>query len=761
MNHPSATTRRLAHLTLRATTAAVLGILPAWHAQAQTATTESTTAATTAATQAPPATMAEIAVTAQQDATTEHSGSYTTTGPLASGTRLDLAPRETPQSLSIVTRERMEEQGLQTLAETMQQVTGIYVNYNDTERITYNARGYAVNNFQVDGMLNLFGSSLKANGDNVVYDRIEVVRGATGLTTGAGDPSATINQVRKRPTREFQASGALRIGSYDLRRAELDVGGPLAFDGKLRGRFVTAKQKAGSFRPMYEQDLSALYGILEADLGPATTVAVGYERQKSDPRGSTWGTVPYWNADGSLANLPSDLNLSTPWSSWNMDEKKTFATLEHRISADWRLRAGWTKADRVQDGSLYFGYGGYPRADGSGITVAYNRFPVDETMDVLEVNVDGKFNLFGRRHDVVFGWGKADRGMVSQRVTLGAMPAGYDQIPNWQTWTGDVPQFPTTVEAVPASIGSVDQKAMFVATRLNLADDLKAVIGVRHGDYQTTTRNFNADGTVASTTGYTVGSVNTPYVGLLYDLDEQWTVYTAYTSIFQPQNLRDRNNDLLDPVDGNNIEAGIKAELFDRRVNFSAAVFRSEKDNVGEIDDSVPPNSLPGAVQAYRSTGKGTRVDGFEAEVAGQVLRDWNLSAGYSHTRSRDARGNPLSTVVPRNMLKVFTSYRFGAERRYSVGGGVNWQSSMWSTAQQPTGSYTAKGAPITAPSRISQGSIWLASLMASYRINDHFTASVNVNNLFDKTYYNRVGFYHGLHYADPRTASATLRAVF
>jgi outer membrane receptor for ferric coprogen and ferric-rhodotorulic acid len=488
---------------------------------------------------------------------------------------------------------------------------------------------------------------------------------------------------------------------------------------------------------------------------------VGHERQKSDPRGSTWGTVPYWNADGSLANLPSNLNLSTPWSSWNMVEKKKFATLEHRIGADWRLRAGWTRADRVQDGSLYFGYGGYPRADGSGIIVAYNRFPVDETMDVLEVNVDGKFDLFGRRHDVVFGWGKADRETVSARVTLGAMPASYGMIPDWRTWTGDVPQFPATVEPVPTSIGGVDQKAAFLATRLNLTDALKAVVGIRHGDYKTTTRNFSAAGAVTSTTGYSLNAINTPYVGLLYDLNRDWTVYTSYTSIFQPQNLRDKNNDMLEPVDGDSIEAGIKAELFDRRVNFSAAVFRSEKDNVGEIDDSVPANSLPGAVQAYRSLGKGNKVDGFEVEASGQVLRDWNLSAGYSHTRSRDARGNPINTVVPRNMLKAFTTYRFGAERRYTVGGGVNWQSNLWNTAQKPTGAFNASGAPVTAASRISQGSIWLASLMASYRINDHFTASVNVNNLFDKTYYNRVGFYNGLHYAEPRTASATLRAVF
>jgi outer membrane receptor for ferric coprogen and ferric-rhodotorulic acid len=736
-------------LVLRTCTAAILGILPSWHAQAKEAP------------ETIPTTLQAVTITGARDATTEGSGSYTTTGPLTTGSRLNLTPRETPQSLSIVTRERMEEQGLQTLADTMQQVTGVYVNYNDTERVTYNARGYAVNNFQVDGMLNLFGSSLKANGDNVVYDRIEVIRGATGLTTGAGDPSATINQVRKRPTRTFQANAALRIGTHELRRAELDVSGPLAFDGKLRGRFVVARQEAKSFRPLYEQDLGAVYGILEADLGPATVLAIGHERQKSDPRGSTWGTVPYWNADGSLANMPHDLNLSTPWASWNLLEEKTFATLEHRFNRNWRLRAGWTTADREQDGSLYFGYGGYPRPDGSGITVAYGRFPADETMDVLEWNIDGKFNLFGRQHDLVFGWGKAERETVSPRITLGAVPAGYGAIPDWRSWSGDVPEFPTTVGAVPTSIGQVDQKAAFLATRLNLSDALEAVVGVRHGKYTTNTRNFSAAGPVTTTTGFTNDDIVTPYIGLLFDLNQQWTAYTAYTSIFQPQNFRDVGNALLDPVEGNNIEAGVKAELFDRRMNFSAAIFRSKKDNVAEIDDSVPPNSLPGAVQAYRSTGKGNVIDGVEVEASGQIVRQWNLTAGYSHTRSRNAQGVAINTVIPRNLLRVFTSYRFGADGQYALGGGVNWQSNLWNTAQKPTGSYNASGAPVTSLSRIEQGSVWLANLMASYRINQNLTASVNLNNVFNKIYYNRVGFYNGLHYAEPRTASATLRATF
>ncbi|GGC12752.1 ferripyoverdine receptor [Oxalicibacterium flavum] len=694
----------------------------------------------------------EVKVMGLADATTEGSGSYTTTGQVSTSTKLGLSPRETPQSMTIVTRQRMEEMGLQTLSETMQATTGIFVNANDTERITYNARGYSVTNFQVDGMLNTYGGSLKTNGDNVIYDRIEVVRGATGLTTGAGDPSATINQVRKRPTREFQGNAAVRIGSHHMRRGEIDLSGPLAYDGKIRGRFVAARQKADSFRPLYKEDRTVLYGILEADIGRDTVVAVGYEQQKSDPRGVTWGTVPYWNSDGSVANLPRNLNLSTPWASWNIDEKKTFATLEHNFNDSWRLRAAATHSDRRQDGSLYFGYGGYPNADGSGIFVAYGSFPSDEKMDVFDINLDGKYGLFGRRHDVVMGIGSSERKSISDSVYYDGIPAGYDVIPDWSNWTGNIPQFDVISRGFPSSISKIKQQASYVATRLNISDPLKVIVGVRYGTYETRTQNYSTTGVAATPSGYKNSGVLTPYAGLLYDIDDQWTVYTSYTDIFQPQNYRDKNNEILDPVVGKSYEIGIKGELFDKNMNVSAAVFRSNKDNVAEIDDSVPPNSLPGNAQAYKSTGKGNVVDGIELEASGQVTKQWNLSAGYSHTRSRNNKGEPINTVIPRSLLRVFTSYHFNGDwEGLTLGGGISLQSSFWNTARKPDNSM----------SRIDQGSVTLVNLMASYKFNKQWTGTLNVNNALDKHYYGRVGFYNGVHHAEPRSISLGLRTTF
>lgn len=155
--------------------------------------------------------LAAISVTAEDPGTnTEHTGAYTT-GAMSTATRLNLSIKETPQSVSVVTRQQMDDFNLNTLTEALRQTTGVVVQHYDSDRPAYSARGYGITNFQVDGMLNTFGY-MKSDADTIIYDRIEVVRGATGLTTGAGDPSATINMVRKRPTDQWQAARARRAG---------------------------------------------------------------------------------------------------------------------------------------------------------------------------------------------------------------------------------------------------------------------------------------------------------------------------------------------------------------------------------------------------------------------------------------------------------------------------------------------------------------------------------------------------------------------
>ncbi|MBO8077100.1 ferric-rhodotorulic acid/ferric-coprogen receptor FhuE, partial [Klebsiella pneumoniae] len=116
-----------------------------------------------------------------------------------------------------------------------------------------------------------------------IYDRIEVIKGATGLLTGSGQPGAALNLIRKRPTRSFAGHVSLGAGSWDNYRGELDVGGPLTDEGNIRGRFVTAYQDKNSYMDRYEQKNSTYYGILEADLTPSTLFSIGMDYQDTTP----------------------------------------------------------------------------------------------------------------------------------------------------------------------------------------------------------------------------------------------------------------------------------------------------------------------------------------------------------------------------------------------------------------------------------------------------------------------------------------------
>ncbi|WP_254622212.1 TonB-dependent receptor plug domain-containing protein [Stenotrophomonas sp. GbtcB23] len=158
-------------------------------------------------------------------------------------TKLPLTLRETPQSLTVFTRQRIEDFNLITIAEVLQQTPGVTVQSYDSNRTLFNARGFAINNFMFDGVPTNYTTGAGGNSilsDTSIYERIEIVRGASGLVTGSGNPSATVNMVRKRPTDTFQASTSLSAGSWDYQRGEVDVSGPLTDNGRVRGRFVGA-----------------------------------------------------------------------------------------------------------------------------------------------------------------------------------------------------------------------------------------------------------------------------------------------------------------------------------------------------------------------------------------------------------------------------------------------------------------------------------------------------------------------------------------
>ncbi|AZC20273.1 TonB-dependent siderophore receptor [Pseudomonas sp. CMR5c] len=204
-------------------------------------------------------------------ATTEGTGSYTT-GQTNTATKLDLSLRETPQSVSVMTKQRMQDQNLRSIGQVLEQTPGLNVQSPGSDRLYVYSRGLPIDNFQYDGVPTTsfaFSQAMPhALSDMAIYDRIEVVRGATGLMSGAGDPSGTVNMVRKKPTSTFQGHVSAGLGSWDLYRTEVDVSGPLTDNGAVRGRAVAAYQQGNSFTDHLQQEKTILYGVTEMDLSP-------------------------------------------------------------------------------------------------------------------------------------------------------------------------------------------------------------------------------------------------------------------------------------------------------------------------------------------------------------------------------------------------------------------------------------------------------------------------------------------------------------
>lgn len=340
--------------------------------------------------------------TNQLGSVTEGTGSYTP-GTIATATRLVLTPRETPQSISVVTRQVMDDFGLNAIDDVMRHTPGITVSTYDTERTNYYSRGFSIVNFQYDGIPTLRDAQYSAGQtltDMALYDRVEVLKGATGLLTGAGGPGGTINLIRKKPTSQFMSSIEVGAGSWDNYRTQIDVSGPLTETGNVRGRAVAAYQDKKSFLDHYSRKTGVYYGILEVDLDEDTLLTLGADYQDSNPKGSSWtGTRTIFDATGNKLDLPRSFNNGPKWSSWEQYSRTVFATLEHNFDNGWVTKGQYNHQINGYDAPL-----GYISQDSATASSIYARkYTGETTRDSLDVYASGPFELFGREHQLVVG----------------------------------------------------------------------------------------------------------------------------------------------------------------------------------------------------------------------------------------------------------------------------------------------------------------------------------------------------------------------
>lgn len=650
--------------------------------------------------------------------------------------KVPLKPRELPQSASVIDHERLEQQNLFSLDEAMQQATGVTVQPFQLLTTAYYVRGFKVDSFELDGVPALLGNTASSPQDMAIYERVEILRGSNGLLHGTGNPAATVNLVRKRPQREFAASTTLSAGRWDRYRAEVDVGGPLSASGNVRGRAVAAYEDRDYFYDVADQGTRLLYGVTEFDLSPDTLLTVGAQYQHIDSITNMAG-VPMAK-DGSNLGLSRDTYLDVDWDRFKWDTYRAFGSLEQQLGGGWKgkVSAEYQEADSRLRYAGSFGAIDPQTGDGGQLTGAAYKFKSIQRS--LDANLNGPVRLFGLTHELLGGVTYAQGETRQDTARFLNLPNTPVNVYRWDPH--GVPR-PQIGQYTSPGTTTTTQKGLYALGRIKLAEPLTLVVGGRESWWDQDT----------PATRFKPGRQFTPYGGLIWDFARDWSWYVSYAEVYQPQADRQTwNSEPLSPVEGKTYETGIKGELADGRLNLSLAAFRIDLENNPQEDPDHPgPPNNP----FYISGGK-VRSQGFELEGTGYLTPYWSLSAGYTYTSteylkdSQNDSGTRYSTFTPRHLLRLWSNYDLPwQDRRWSVGGGLQAQSDY---------SVDYRGVSMR------QGGYALVNMRLGYKIDEHWTAAVNVNNLFDRTYYQSLSNLNwNNRYGEPRSFNVSLRGAF
>jgi len=694
---------------------------------------------------------------------TEHSGSYTS-GALSVGGKMPHSLKDTPQSVTVITRQRMDDQAMTNLAQALDQTPGITLIGGNDSNTKILSRGFALTNIQVDGGAPAMREqTYDTLPDTTAYDHIEVLRGSDGLFGGTGEPGGAINLVRKRALADPQLKFTTSAGSWDTYRTEVDVTGPLAFDGALRGRLAASVEDKRYFYGGADSDKHVFYGTLEADLSPDTTLSVGGIHEWRDMDGYWESGLPRYTTGAPLGLSRSD-KLSADWSTNNYEKSEGFIKLDQRLDDDWKLNASFTRTR--YKGEQDMGEVSNPVSPDTHQGAIYQRvvrnFGSDQ--DLVDANLQGHFEAFGRRHEVLLGVdysdirrSYADHSDWTSRVPVDVFASDVGSLPK--------PAMPTLYYAYPD--WNVRKHGAYLTTRLQLADPLTGVIGARYSDYRSTLHAIVPSFGTDSKDGGKDSGIVTPYGGLIYALTPQWSLYTSYAQIYKPQ-IETLGADFapLDPIEGDTFEVGGKGELLDGRLNLSAALYytRQENNAIYVYSQDTTSNAC-----CYVAGGKNISR-GVDLEISGELTPGWQMSAGYTFNLNEQrktgddaAAGTPLSTQTPKHLFKFFTSYQLpGQFNDWKVGAGATVQSSNYVTGNVQRRLEDGSLSPSTNSFQFTQAGYAVWNALVEYRIDEHWSAALNGNNLFDKHYYQTVASSsEGNWYGAPRNYMLSLRGSF
>jgi outer-membrane receptor for ferric coprogen and ferric-rhodotorulic acid len=659
--------------------------------------------------------------------------------------KVPLALREIPNSVSVLTRQQMDDQDMVTMGDAMQQMTGINVIANDTTNNQYYVRGYGLG-VMYDGVTSYNGMTPSHQFDLPLYERIEVLRGPAGLLRGSGEPGGVVNLVKKRPKDSFGLSWATTVGSWDTYRVEGDVTGPLNADKTLRGRLVLSDEDRGYFYDHTHSQKWLGFGALEYDLSPQTTLSLSFSAQNQNVKAPWSGLPAYLNLSNPDTGVYPLLDVSrstfnTPdWGRMLYHTEETSFGFEHRFDNKWLAKASFNHREQRQ----YYKYA----ITSTGVNptsnlVSYRTMQgdYDYTRDGLDIYANGPFELLGRTHNLLVGFnaeiynstGKSGNGPNFNNVTFGNLSTLVEP----------------SIAYTSGSESETRQSGLYSQLRLSIADPLTLVLGARTTNFKIKTRNISPSAETTWKDGAKADNQISPYGGIIYDLTKEITLYGSYADIFVPQTQLKADGSTLDPRTGRQFEVGSKGDFFDGKLGATFAVFNIRDKNRAYADPAYPTSSF------YLNAGE-IESKGWEMEVTGKPLRGLDVTAGYTrlntrYLKDRSNEGLTYSIQTPKDQFKLWSNYRFDSESALagvSTGVGIisvsGAQSSRGWRDQLVNSGYTVVNGRI------------------AYQIDKTYSVSLLANNLFDKKYYASVGTPNIYNfYGEPRNFMLTLRASY
>ncbi len=646
----------------------------------------------------------------------------------ASATRTDTAIHETPQSISVVPAQVVEDIGATRLEDALDYAGGVERgnNFGGQGLTEFLVRGFSTQEFYRNGFA--VNRGYPNMPDASTLERIEVLRGPASMLYGRGDPGGTFNIVSKQPQAERRTVLGSQVNTDGLRRGTLDTTGALDESAAFTYRLNLVAEGSDSFRDHVESERYNIAPVLRWQLSDDTALILEgdylHNRHPMDR-----GLTRYPNQAGDLSR---DRFLGEESAGKLTNQNATTQLrLEHQLDSQWMLRGGIQYLDGSLDGGAVENNG--LAADGRTVGRNYSERWLNWNDLAVQANLEGHFDAAGLAHTLLLGVEFDDFNYDSQIDRSGGATSDFP-IDLYDPVYGQ--PLPALTRTTTYDDENLKSYAFFLQDQIALTERLTAQVGARLERFE---QRYENKLTPAGSWDQAHNAVS-PRFGLIYDLTEELAVYANTSRSFKPNRGADRSSQAFDPEKGIAHEVGIKYELPEHDLSVTAALFHITKENA-LTSDPLDSN--------YQIAAGEARSRGFDISVAGNITPQWRVIGGYAYVDAEVTESSSASMPagtrlanVPRHSFNLLDTYEFaeGPLAGLGVGMGIKYVGDR------------KGGATSTA---FDMDAYTTVDLLAYYPLTERVRLNLNLNNLFDEEYEERAWGNIWAYPGAPRTLQA------